>query len=292
MDFVDYARQFADAFKIGRENGFAPLSGLEQPVVEDDAPVAVICSPHPDDEVIVGALPLRLRLEAGWRVINLAITLGSNQARQAARKEELSDACQMMAFDCQVIGGKGLERIRLDTRREDPVYWTQSVGLLGHTLQVIRPRMIIFPHAYDRHPTHIGVNGLVRQALIRMGKDFSCDCVQTEFWGAMEHPNLLVESSVDDVGRMMAALACHRGEVERNPYHLRLPAWLSDNVRRGGEILDGMGGQVPDFVFGTLYRSLFWNGQKLINRFGGGRTLPIDENPGTVFSSFPPEIAG
>jgi hypothetical protein len=36
------------------------------------APVALLFSPHPDDEVLTGLLPLRLQREAGARVVNVA----------------------------------------------------------------------------------------------------------------------------------------------------------------------------------------------------------------------------
>jgi hypothetical protein len=48
-------------------------------------------------------------------------------------------------------------------------------------------------------------------------------------------------------------LTCHRGEIERNPYHLRLPAWMMDNVRRGSEIIQNKETSTPDFAFGSLY---------------------------------------
>ena len=44
------------------------------------------------------------------------------------------------------------------------------------------------------------------------------------------------------------------GEIERNPYHLRLPVFLADSVRRGGELVLGAGEAPPDFAFATLYR--------------------------------------
>ena len=53
---------------------------------------------------------------------------------------------------------------------------------------------------------------------------------------------------------LLAGLRQHVGEVSRNPYHLRLPGWLSDNVRRGSEILAGAGSTAADFAYGTLYR--------------------------------------
>ena len=52
----------------------------------------------------------------------------------------------------------------------------------------------------------------------------------------------------------------HVGEVRRNPYHLTLPAWMMDNVRRGGEWVGGQGQAAPEFLFGTLYRLRKWIG--------------------------------
>ena len=57
---------------------------------------------------------------------------------------------------------------------------------------------------------------------------------------------------------MMTALSFHVGEVQRNPYHLLVPAWMQDNVRRGGELVGGQGGAAPDFAFATLYRLRRW----------------------------------
>ena len=62
----------------------------------------------------------------------------------------------------------------------------------------------------------------------------------------MATPNLMVESSPEDLADMMAALSFHVGEVQRNPYHLLVPAWMQDNVRRGGEVVGGQGGAAAD----------------------------------------------
>ncbi len=51
----------------------------------DGAPKALIFSPHPDDECIVGGLALRLLREAKWNVINVAVTLGGKIARRTER---------------------------------------------------------------------------------------------------------------------------------------------------------------------------------------------------------------
>jgi hypothetical protein len=44
------------------------------------------------------------------------------------------------------------------------------------------------------------------------------------------------------------------GEVMRNAYHVTLPARLTDNVRRGSEILGSFGKESSPFLFAELYR--------------------------------------
>ncbi len=41
--------------------------------------------------------------------------------------------------------------------------------------------------------THIGTHFLVMDALKSLPAKFECHVVETEFWGAMETPNLMVE---------------------------------------------------------------------------------------------------
>ena len=109
--------------------------------------------------------------------------------------------------------------------------------------------MILFPHERDWNGTHIGVHHLVMDALQQMPASFECFTVETEFWGAMDDPNLMVEVSEADLADLITATTFHVGEVQRNPYHLSLPAWMMDNVRRGAELVGGQGGAAPDFHF-------------------------------------------
>ena len=75
---------------------------------ENDAPIALIMSPHPDDECIMGGLPLRLMRETGFRIVNVAITLGSNMDRRTERLCELERACNWIGFELQQMGDQGL----------------------------------------------------------------------------------------------------------------------------------------------------------------------------------------
>ena len=219
-------------------------------------PQVLIFAPHPDDECIVGALPLRLRQEAGWKVTNIAVTLGSKQERRAERWAELSAACDVLGFDLRLLSVDGFEQVKPDAAEARTPLWQEQVRLVAELLAAEKPALILVPHAADGIPTHIGVHLLVTEAL-RQAKA-STVMAHTEFWATQPDPTALVETGRRDTALLVRALACHHGEVARNPYHLRLPAWMADNVRRGGELIAGAGEAPPDFAFGTLYRMTRW----------------------------------
>jgi LmbE family N-acetylglucosaminyl deacetylase len=212
----------------------------------------LIFSPHPDDECIVGALPLRLQQEAGWRISNVAVTLGSNPERRNSRWAELVDACGVLGFECLRVGAEGLSDVRTDTPERAPATWAVHVAAIAELLTRHRPALVLAPHALDDNPSHRGVYRLVVEALATARLDTVL--AHTEFWSTQAGPNALVQTNIADTARLIAALERHAGEIERNPYHLRLPAFLADAVRRGGELVLGAGEEVPDFAFATLYR--------------------------------------
>jgi N-acetylglucosamine malate deacetylase 1 len=282
-------RQFvSDLARLVSEGKRFPLGGFPpapRPELPPDAPHALIFSPHPDDECIIGGLALRLLREAGTRVTNVAVTQGSNKARQAARWDELTAACDHLGFGLvQTVPG-GLEKINLKTREQDPAHWQQSVEAIATILAQEKPEVVFFPHDTDWNSTHIGTHYLLVDALRLQPAAYRCYVVETEFWGAMATPNLMVESSIDDLADMMSALSFHVGEVKRNPYHLLVPAWMQDNVRRGGELVGGQGGAAPDFSFATLYRLREWHDHGFVDMYAGGRNLPAGVDAAQVFTS-------
>lgn len=266
---ADYARLIKQGKKLPL-GGFAPAP---RPKLKPDAPKALIFSPHPDDECIIGALPLRLTREAGMKVVNVAVTLGSKKARRAARYRELEAACRHIGFGLVPAAKKGLENIRLKTRARDRASWSRAVKAVAGIINEQQPRIIFAPHERDWHETHVGTHFLVMDALGLMPGGFKCFVVETEFWGAMDTPNLMIESSVRDVADLVTALTFHVGEVRRDPYHLLLPAWMQDNVRRGAELVGGAGSAAPDFVFATLYRLSRWSRGELKVVPGDGRQV-------------------
>jgi len=256
--FHDYVNRLVHEFNGGRSfplGGFAPLP---RPALKPDAPKVLIFSPHPDDEVIIGGAALRLMRESGYRVINVAVTQGSNPGRQADRLEELKQACHYIGFDLIQTAPNGLEKINPTGREQQPDNWRRAVEITANILREQAPHAVLFPHDRDWNSSHIGTHLLVVDALKSLGPAFETFTLETEFWGAMWDPNLMVEISPSDLGDLLAALSFHVGEVRRNPYHLLVPAWMQDNVRRGCEVALGQGGAAPDFRFATLYRLRKW----------------------------------
>jgi LmbE family N-acetylglucosaminyl deacetylase len=280
-----YHQLVSELARLVRDGKQFPLGGfpkLPRTSPGPGAPRALIFSPHPDDECIIGALALRLQREAGFRIVNVAVTQGSNKARQAERWRELGEACDYLDFDLVETIPGGLEKVNLATRAADPSAWRASVSVIARILDEHRPQVAFFPHDTDWNSTHIGTHHLVADALREQPQDFQCTTIETEFWGAMATPNLTVESGTQDLGDMMAALSFHVGEVKRNPYHLLVPAWMQDNVRRGGELVGGQGGAAPDFAFATLYRLRRWVEGEFQAVYAGGRSLAASENAGDL----------
>ena len=281
-----YHQLASEYVRLARAGKTCPIGGLAsapQPRLPADAPKALIFSPHPDDECLIGGLALRLLREAGMRVVNVAVTQGSNRDRQAERLLELENACRYLGFGLLTTGPRGLEKVTVPARQADPAAWRAAVKVIADILLREQPRVIFLPHEHDWNGTHIGTHFLVVEALQSLGPGFECFTVETEFWGAMTAPNIMVESSADEVADLMAATSFHAGEVRRNPYHLRLPAWMQDNVRRGGELVGGQGGAAPDFDFATLYRLRRWRAGGFADVFAGGRVLSCQQPAGELF---------
>lgn len=282
-----YAEMVATHARLLREGRAWPLGGFptpNRPAPAVDAPRILIFSPHPDDECIIGGLPLRLQREAGWRVVNVAVTQGSKTDRQIARLAELQAACTYLGFDLVTLGDSGLNQVTPKNRAADPSSWGVKVQAIAEVLRAHQPRAILFPHDEDWNGSHIGVHHLIMDALATLGPEFSTALVETEFWGQNYCPNLLVETSAEELTELITALTFHVGEVRRNPYHLTLPAWMTNNVRLGGETVGGQGMAPPDFPFGTVYRLRQWRNGAVHDLYSGGRVVTSQQPAAGLFA--------
>ncbi|MGN6387657.1 MAG: PIG-L family deacetylase, partial [Verrucomicrobiota bacterium] len=109
--------------------------------------------------------------------------------------------------------------------------------------------------------------------------------IETEFWGQNNQPNLMVESTIEEVADLVAGTSFHVGEVTRNPFHLFLPAWMQDNVRRGSELVGGQGEAAPTWTFATVYQMRAWRNGAFHEILTKGELLPANENAARIFKT-------
>lgn len=220
----------------------------------------LILSPHPDDEIISGALALRLQQENRCEVINVAVTLGSNADRKTPRRRELANALSFLKWKGHVL----------------PELWSEKEKKLVALLKSERPALIIAPHLHDYHPAHIKTAELTVRAL-RKSK-LASTVAWAEYWSPQAKPNFLVGIARTTLMKQVQALSFHQGEIKRNPYHLTLPSWQMDNVRRGSEWLGGKGALNAQFAFGQLYRIETWENGKASRRDVAGKICGPDSD--------------
>lgn len=237
--------------------------------VPSSADKVLLFSPHPDDECITGLLPLRLMRECGMQIIDVPVTFGSDKRRQAGRAKELAAACAYLGWS-----------VYRETGDLQPLFAED----IAQVIEIHEPKIIFMPHARDWNSRHEATHHLVVAALELLPASFSCVVIETEYWGAMRDPNLMVAGCAEQVADLVAAISLHAEEVARNPFHLLLPAWMQDNVRRGSEIVGGQGGAAPDFSFSTLYRMRNWSNRSWSPVLSENKTVAVDQNILEVFS--------
>jgi LmbE family N-acetylglucosaminyl deacetylase len=220
---------------------------IPQGLVLNSTPRVLIVAPHPDDECLMAGYALRMQNEWNAEVSVLPFSYGSALGRQGDRKKELEAALKVLNF--QIIDPRKLNQ-------GAPQYEKLKVHEMLDAMTQLKPQVIFSPHAGDGHPAHIETHHMVRECITQYLKAHSQEkilWVQTEFWKDMSGPNLLVPYSVAQVSLLGEALMKHAGEVSRNPYHLRLPAWFMDQVRRGSELVGGHEAPANSTVFGQIY---------------------------------------
>ena len=229
----------------------------------------LILAPHPDDECITGLLPLRLREECGFQIRVLPMTWGSDAGRRMARKEELRAACRELGFEPMDIP-HGLDGM-------------PGASTLSLFLKQSSPTVIFLPHARDGHPTHQAAHRRACEAMDRRPERLF-HVVETEYWHPLTRPNLMVAADGPTLEQLCRALNHHVGEVARNDYAARLPAWMEDNVRRGAELVFDRGAPAPALQWATLYRVRRRCGQCWQNGMRGGMLIESSEELGRLAS--------
>ncbi len=247
MDFAGFVRQQSALWytMLGEDAGLpVPLQAIGLDPVE----TLLLVAPHPDDECLMAGFALRAMEEWGTRVIVLPYSYGSKVDRRQERQGELKRAVASLGFEW------------IDPL-QPPSLEVLSPGDLARVLAECVPDAVLFPHSGDGHPTHIRCSRQVSE-VVTLWANASRKRVhlfESAYWQDLTEPNLMVDLTPDHVIRMGSALLEHRGEIERNPYHLSLPAHLIDSRRKGVERVSGMGSRAGTGLFAQLLRHSVMN---------------------------------
>lgn len=189
-------------------------------------PTVVHFAPHPDDEALGAPGALFALRDAGWRVVNIACSLGRPKQRER-RLAELQEACRRARFE-----------LRID--EVDP----------AHVLAELEPDLVVAPHPHDRHPFHEQVGRDVLTAVAGAG---SPTVVWLwSLWGESALPSLALELSAGRLDEIASVLEAHVSEYERNDLTrlLRARAELCGVV--GAERIYGFGAPALPFTRAEL----------------------------------------
>ena len=192
---------------------------------------ALHVSPHPDDEILgCGATLLALR-SAGWRVVNLACSLG-RPGDHDRRRAELDAAVAVLGIEGMVA----LPPVAMSSGDDLEAAEQRVATVIGEAASELRADLLLSPHPNDGHPAHALVGRAVRDA--------ATTCPRWWAWGLwrdVQTPNRYVPYGDEALARLTQALSCHAGEVARNPYTDLLPARARVAAILGSELVHGFG---------------------------------------------------
>jgi LmbE family N-acetylglucosaminyl deacetylase len=238
-------------------------------------PTALHVSPHPDDEV-VGAPGTLLRLvDAGWRIVNLALSLG-RPADRDRRHAELLVAAERMGLD--VVVADPLVDLSSTADR------ARSVDLVTRSVVDAVTRsgatLVVGPSPHDGHHGHEIVGHGVWRAAAATGRRLWLWAV----WADLAAPSLLVPVEERHLRTAELALSAYVGELARNDYRRLLEARATVAAVLGPERVFGFGGEGrPDRFCETLMDVGFVGGQPHLARprvfVSGEEPAPFEPGP-------------
>jgi len=196
--------------------------------------VVLHVSPHPDDELIGAPGALFALRDAGWRIVNLACSLGRAKQR-TRRRGELEEACRRAGFELVVptdLPGLGVD--------DDSEHAQAALAeLVAGRLREHPGCVLSGPSPHDGHHGHEVVGRAIRDAAeVASGE---ARWLIWGLWGELPFPNLLVEFGLERMAEIKRALSAHVGEVARNDYLALVEARARMNAILGPERVYGFG---------------------------------------------------
>ena len=136
--------------------------------------------------------------DAGWRIVNVACSLGRPEQRER-RLGELEEACRRAGFELRV---DNVEPARV--------------------LDELQPELVVAPSPHDRHPFHEAVARDVLTAVAAAGSPATVWL--WSLWGESALPSLALELTDGRLDEIEHALEAHEGELARTDFKRLLRA--------------------------------------------------------------------
>jgi LmbE family N-acetylglucosaminyl deacetylase len=236
------------------------------------SPTALVVSPHPDDELIPAGGTLMILKDAGWRIVNLACSLGRPEQHER-RRGELERACAAAGFELDLLSPP----VGLSRDDDLAAAGERLTELVCGRLAAVQPALVLAPGPTDGHHSHEVVARAVARAVTARG--VRQPVWWWELWGHLRTATLLVR--IDDVlERVCAALAEHGSEVARNDFVRLVRSRAATASILGPERVFGFGRpgvpyEAAEILCETVFDGRGW-------RFGAARELDLtDPRPTT-----------
>jgi LmbE family N-acetylglucosaminyl deacetylase len=215
----------------------------------------IAVSPHPDDELLGAPATLMAFRDAGWRVINLACSMG-RPADAGRRHGELAVACREAGFELLIpdetppIG------------RDDDLRLAQAslAGAIEGAVASSGARLLVGPSPHDGHHGHEVVGRAIVDAV-----ELGAAPIDVMFWGLWSDlpvANVLVPFDADRLAEIRRALRSHVGELWRNRFDRLLEGRATANAVLGPERVFGYGSEGIGQPYAELVTHVRWAPQR------------------------------
>ncbi len=209
-------------------------------------------SPHPDDELLGAPATLMALRDAGWRVINLACSLGRPDDNHR-RRAELTKACERAGFELVIPDGLPPIGMRDNLARAQAALTPVIIDALDES----GAELIVGPSPHDAHHGHEVVGRAIRDAVEKRRGP-----MHVMFWGLWSDlpiPNLLVPFDAARLAEIQRALRAHAGELARNRFDRLLEGRAAANAVLGSERVFGFGAAATAYVYTELLTDARWS---------------------------------
>lgn len=214
--------------------------------------VVISVSPHPDDELLGAPATLMALRDAGWRVVNLACSLG-RPADQARRRAELIEACERAGFELVLADPLA----RIDSADDLARAQTGLSRAIAEQLERYGARLVIGPSPHDGHHGHEVTGRAICQAI--EAREQRCAVMFWGLWGELPITNVVTGFGPSRLTDIRRALAAHAGELERNRFDRLLAGRAQANAILGPERVFGYGSRGGGFDYAELLMHVGWS---------------------------------